>query len=201
MFKNLMLERKSMINLPLVLQIFALINPLSSLPVLVVAYKRGLNVKEIALQATFIAFAIAVAIIALGQYIFILFNVGIDEFRVAGGVVLFLLGLSTARNSVATYTKADSAEAITSLIATPLLTGPAVISFITIKTYELGTFVVSINTFLSFVLVGVVFYSLSSLIPRINLRVVGILSRILGLFLLAVSIGMISTGIKGIFGI
>jgi len=196
-----MLERKSMINLPLVLQIFALINPLSSLPVLVVAHKRGLNVKGIALQATFIAFAIAVAIIALGQYIFILFNVGIDEFRIAGGVVLFLLGLSTARNSVATYTKVDSAEAITSLIATPLLTGPAVISFITIKTYELGTFVVSINTFLSFVLVGVVFYTLSSLIPRINLRVVGILSRILGLFLLAVSIGMISTGIKEIFGI
>ncbi len=201
MFKNLMEKTPLMINISLVLQIFALINPFSSFPVLMAAYAKKMNVKDIAIQSTFIASVVAIAIIFVGPFLFDIFNVSMDAFRVAGGIILLLLGISTARNSGGVSVQADTAEALTSLIATPLLTGPAVISFITIKTYELGDAVVIANTLAAFVLVGIVFYFLSSLIPRINLRVVGILSRILGLFLLAVAIGMLATGIKSIFGI
>jgi len=190
-----------MLSMALALQIFALINPFSSFPVLVAAYTKKMNVREIAIQSTIIALAVAIAMIFIGPFLFDIFNVSIDAFRVAGGIILLLLGISTARNSGGTSAQADTAEALTSLIATPLLTGPAVISFITIKTYELGGAVVAANTFAAFLLVGIVFYFLSSLIPRINTRIIGIISRVLGLFLLAVAVGMLATGIKGIFGI
>ncbi len=189
-----------MINIPLVLQIFALINPLSSLPVLVAAYAKKMNVKEIAIQSTFIAFVVAIAIIFIGPFLFTIFNISIDAFRVAGGIILLLLSVNTARRGSDISAQADTVEALTSLIATPLLTGPATISFLTIKTYELGAFTTVVNTIVAFAIVGVVFYFLSSLIPKINMRVVEILSRVLGLFLLAVAVGMLATGIKGIFG-
>lgn len=191
-----------MINIPLVLQTFALINPLSSLPVLVAAYTKKMNVREIAIQSTFIAFVVAITIIFIGPFLFNIFNISIDAFRVAGGIILLLLGVETARASKETSSSAQTttAEVLTSLIATPLLTGPATISFLVIKTYELGAVTTIVNTVVAFAIVGVVFYFLSSLIPRINMRIVSILSRVLGLFLTAVAIEMLANGIKGIFG-
>lgn len=185
----------------MVLQIFALINPFSSIPVLISAYSRKVDVRGIAVHATFIALVVALAMIFIGPFLFEIFSISIDHFRIAGGIILFLLGVNTARDHHEKTAQADTAEALTSLIATPLLTGPAVISFITIKTYELGGFAVAANALAAFVLVGIVFYFLSSLIPRINMRIVGIMSRILGVFLLAVAVGMLATGIKGVFGI
>lgn len=190
-----------MLNIALVLQLFALINPFSSIPVLVGAYTKKMNVRNIAIQSTFIALATAIAMIFIGPFLFNIFNISIDGFRIAGGIILLLLGISTARNSGREHVRADTAEALTSLIATPLLTGPAVISFITIKTYELGSLVVASNTLVAFALVGITFYFLSSLIPKIKIRIIGIISRILGLFLLAVAVEMLAAGIKGIFAI
>ncbi|MEM4598569.1 MAG: MarC family protein [Candidatus Diapherotrites archaeon] len=189
------------ISIPLILQIFVLINPLSSLPVLVAAYSKKMKVKDIALRATIIAFALAVTIIVVGPFLFDIFNVSVDSFRVAGGIILLLLGISTARRSDDTKASPDTAEALSSLIATPLLTGPATISFLTIKTYELGVLQILPNTVIAFILVGGVFTIFAALIPRINTKAVGIVSRILGLFLTAVAIEMISAGIKGLFGI
>lgn len=189
------------ISIPLILQIFVLINPLSSLPVLVAAYSKKMKVKDIALRATVIAFALAVTIIFVGPFLFDIFNVSVDSFRVAGGIILLLLGISTARRSDDAKASPDTAEALSSLIATPLLTGPATISFLTIKTYELRVENILPNTVIAFILVGGVFMVFAALIPKINTKAVGIVSRILGLFLTAVAIEMISAGIKGLFGI
>ncbi|MEM4662859.1 MAG: MarC family protein [Candidatus Diapherotrites archaeon] len=187
------------INIPLILQIFVLINPLSSLPVLVAAHSKKMKVKEIALRATLIALSIAIAIIFIGPFLFSIFNISINSFRVAGGIILLLLGISTARRSDDPRASPDNAEALTSLIATPLLTGPATISFLTIKTYEIGLISILINTLASFLIVGLVFVIFAALIPKINTKVIGILSRILGLFLTAVAVEMITNGLKGIF--
>lgn len=184
-----------MFDLSLVLRIFVLINPLSSLPVLVAAYSQKIDVKPLAIQALLIAFSVAFAMIFIGPLLFQIFSVSIDSFRVAGGIVLFFLGLNTARGETKQYS-VDKVSALTSLIATPLLTGPATISFITIKTYELGMAPMAVNVILAFLFVGIVFSVLVALIPRINLNMVGIISRILGLFLLAVSIEMLAAGIK-----
>ncbi|MEM4707305.1 MAG: MarC family protein [Candidatus Anstonellales archaeon] len=198
MFKNLMGKIPSMINIPLVLQIFALINPFSSLPVLASAYTKKMNLKEIAMQSTFIALVVAIAMIFIGPFLFDVFNVSISAFRVAGGIIILLLGISTARASTES-SKVDTVEVLVSLIATPLLTGPATISFLTIKTYELGIFTALVNTIVSFILVGVVFFLFASFIPKISMKIVGIISRVLGLFLTAVAIEMLAAGIKGMF--
>lgn len=187
------------INFGLILQIFVLINPLSSLPVLMAAYKNKLNVRKVALNAISLAFIIAIIIAAVGPYLFNIFNITIDSFRIAGGLVLLLLGLDTIRREEPKKIKGGKVDSLISIIATPLLTGPATISFITIKALEIGRLMTAINIFFAFILVGFVFILFSFIIPKVNMKVVNLMSRVLGLFLAAVAIQMISKGLLNLF--
>jgi multiple antibiotic resistance protein len=187
-------------SLAVIIQLFALLNPLSSFPVLLSAYKSKLNVRKIAANAVLLAFLIALIIALFGQYLFELFGISLDSFKIAGGIVLLLLGLETirAKEKEEKVTKTDS---LISIIATPLLTGPGTMSYITIKAYEIGKVKMVFNIFFAFILVAIVFMVFSFSVKKINPKVINISSRILGLFLTAVAIQLIATGIQGVLHI
>lgn len=88
-----------------------------------------------------------------------------------------------------------------SIMASPMLTGPATISFITVKANEIGLTEILINMTLAFILVGTIFYLFSITISKVNPTVISIVSRVMGLFLTAVSIEMIAAGILGLISI
>ncbi|MEM4366687.1 MAG: MarC family protein [Candidatus Anstonellales archaeon] len=186
-----------MLNIPLILQLFVLLNPLSSLPVLFSAYKKRLEVKAIAIGSVGIAFLVAVSIIFIGPILFGVFDITIDSFRIAGGIVLLLLGLETVRETEGEQNVGEI-DSLISIIATPLLTGPATISFIAIKAYEISQLELLANVTLAFLLVGIVFYIFSLMLPKINMKLVSITSKVLGLFLTAVAIEMIAAGISAL---
>ena len=188
------MDASGMISYALIVQLFVLLNPLSSITVLMAAYKQKMNVKRIALFSVATAFLIAVLITFVGPYLFSLFGVTVDSFRIAGGIVLLLLGLSTIRPHESEKISIEGVNSLISIIATPLLTGPATISFITITVFEIGPIAMFFNIILAFILVGIVFVMFAHLIPRINIHLVDISSRILGLFLTAVAIEMIAKG-------
>lgn len=181
------------INIALIVQMFVLINPFSSFPVLFTAYQNKMNVKKIAIQSSILAFIIAVIICLIGAKLFGFFGITVDSFRIAGGICLLLLGLDTIRDkhSKESVGKIDS---LISILATPLLTGPATISFIIIKSLEIGRTVLLLNIVITFILVGIVFVLFSYSIKKINFRVIEISSKILGLFLTAMAIELIFTG-------
>jgi len=187
-------------DLALIIQLFVLIDPLTASPILMSAYKNKMNIRKIAASAVLIAFIIAVLVAVFGVYLFNLFGIGIDSFRIAGGIVLLLLGLETIRSKQEDGKNVKKTDALVSIIATPLLTGPAIISFITIKAYEIGQTAIIFNVFFAFILVAIVFMTFSFFVSKINLKIVDIVSRVLGLFLTAVAIEMIAKGITGLMG-
>lgn len=184
-------------DIALILQIFVLLNPLASFPFLINAYKKKFNVKLIATKAVSVAFIIALAIIFIGPALFSVFGITLNSFRIAGGIVILLLGINMVRPSEG-HNNNIHIQSLITIIATPLLTGPATISFLTIKVYEIGKTTLLINLILAFVLVTIVFLLFSHLVDKINARIVDIASRILGLFLTAVAIELIANGIQGI---
>jgi len=185
-----------MISIPLILQLFVLINPLSSFPVLMSAFKKKMDVKKIALMSTLVAFAIAIAVVFVGPLLFTMFGVGIDSLMIAGGVILLLLGIDTVRQDGETGGNVNEVDGFISLIATPLLTGPATISFIILKAYGMGQMDLVINITITFVAIGALFVLFAFMVPKINTKVVGILSKIFGLFLTAIGIEMMAEGIR-----
>lgn len=184
-----------LLSIALIIQLFVLLDPMASFPILMAAHKNKMNVRKIALGAVFFAFLIAIIIALVGPNLFALFGVSLDSFRIAGGVVLLLLGISTI-NDIQVKTKIDRVDSLVSLIATPLLTGPAIISFITLKALEVGRVSIISNIIIAFLFVGILFYIFSITISRINMKIISITSKVLGLFLAAMGIEMIVTGIK-----
>jgi multiple antibiotic resistance protein len=186
-----------MVDTTLVMQMFALLNPLSSFPVLMSAYKKKMDVKMIAIRASLVAYAIALFVLFFGPQFFNLYGVSIDAFRLAGGVVLFLLGLDTVRPKPVRE-DVNEVDSLVAIIATPLLTGPAVISFLTIKAYDTGPASLVGDVTVSFLVVGAIFYIFALLLPKISEKVVEILSKIMGLFLTAIAIEMMASGVRGL---
>ncbi len=188
--------------LDVALQIFFLVNPLTAIPILFLGYKKGFNVKWMAIEATFLAFSIAIAFIILGPLFFRVFGINTDSLRAAGGILIALLGLSMARGSDDDCDtgpkKVTTEDALTSLLSTPMLTGPATLSYLALKTAEVGTVSLIGNTVLAFTIVGAVFFGIVQLIPNINLKYINLTSRIFGLFLLALGIEMLAAAVKAL---
>ena len=185
-------------NTALIMQLFVLLNPLSSFPVLMAAHKKKLDVRQIALRASLVAYLIALSVLFFGPQLFDLYGISIDAFRLAGGVVLFLLGIETVRPKANGQNDVNELDSLIAIIATPLLTGPAVISFITIKAIEEGAMPLVGDLTVSFLVVGAVFYAFSIALPRVNAKAIEILSKVLGLFLTAMAIEMMAKGVTGL---
>src|SRR3990167_7390143 len=94
----------AIINYALIIQLFVLLNPLSSFPFLMAAYRKKMDVKRIAAFSVMTAFVIAIIIIFIGPYLFDFFGITLNSFRVAGGIVLLLqVGVLAAGHLVVVY--------------------------------------------------------------------------------------------------
>ncbi|MEM3610469.1 MAG: MarC family protein [Candidatus Anstonellales archaeon] len=186
-----------MIDITLSLTLLFLLNPLASVPLLIQAYKNKFNVKLIAMKAVILAFVVALSFVIFGPLLFEIYNVNVDSFRAGGGILILLLGISMARQTDKEIEKGGS-DTLISIIATPLLTGPATLSYLIITTAERGILVALTNLLLAFIMVAIIFFTFAILIPRINMKYVNFLSRLLGLFVLALGIQMTVKGIMGL---
>ncbi len=185
------------VMLDVALQIFFLIDPLTAAPILFLGYKKKYNIKKIAIEATFLAFGVAIAFILIGPLLFRVFGTNITSVKAAGGILIILLGLSMARGFGSDEkTTVTTADALTSLLSTPMLTGPATLTYLAVKTTEIGTVALIGNTAIAFVMVGLVFFGLARMMPNMNMKYIDITSRIFGMFLLALGIEMLAASVK-----
>lgn len=146
---------------------FSLMNPLGVMPVFLSMTNELTSVERnrIALKAVFISFLILVAFAFLGQFLFDFFGISVPSFRIAGGIVLFILGYDMLQARLG-KTKMDHNEALAvetdisvTPLAIPLISGPGAISNAIImmegsKTIELkilliaSIFIISLMTYL-----------------------------------------------------
>lgn len=187
----------------LVVLFIVIFDPMASFVVFVIATKSMSEAdrKRTALLAILTASLISYAVLLLGQQLLDLLSINILHFKIAGGVILFILGVEMALGYPLTNvdaTKESSANAIAAIIATPLLTGPAAITAIIISVREYGF----IDTGLAVTIVLLFSAILFLLSTRIN-RVAGkapiqVLSTILGLITLAWGVKFIAEGLTNL---
>ena len=182
---------------------FVILDPLQSFAFFFVR-TNGLTKKErvsIALLATGIAVVILYMFLFFGKGVLDLFNTNIDSFRIAGGILLALLGITMCG-----YLKShdddkdnakDSHTTIATVIATPLLSGPAAITATIISVVDHGRVLTGIAIGLvllitfGLLLLSVVFNKILNK-SKVAIKV---LTTILGLITLAWGIDFILTGL------
>jgi multiple antibiotic resistance protein len=194
MFENL---------LPLIILFFVIFDPPASLVVFIAA-SANMSKGERRLTATlavFVAASLSFLVLIFGQNLLTLFSTSIDEFRIAGGIILGILGVKMALGLPLTNlddVKNSSGRAIASIIGTPLLTGPASITTIIISVNDYGRATTGLAIAIVLCLTAIIF-QLSGIISKLGKTTIQVASTVLGLITIAWGVKLISAGILAIF--
>lgn len=197
--------------------LFALLDPVGNVP-LFAAATAGAAARDrgwIAVYISLFVFAFLTFFYFSGLSLLEFFGISLPAFRIAGGVILFLLGLEMARDDfTATFTEAADAPVVTGRayvrkrfermivpFAMPLLIGPGAISSVVIYASQAQAFglrgaaigvavigAASVATLLAFLATPI----LSRILGRIGLSIV---VRVLGLILCALAVQFILAGL------
>jgi len=192
---------------------FAIMNPIANMPIFV-GLTEDLDAptrRSVALRSVLLAFAIVAAFTLLGRTIFDLFGITLPAFRIAGGILVGLVGyhlLQGGESSVHTPTSEDTERsrdaalgvAITPL-AMPILAGPGTIatamSFAAESTPTEMTRVIAALGVVC-ILTWASFLGSDSLVRFLGQNAIKVVSRLMGLILAVVGVQMVIQGVQGI---
>lgn len=194
------------------LLVFAVIDPIGSIPVYLEATKEfGIkDKKRIALRASLIAFLILMFFIVVGQLILEGMSVTLDAFQIAGGVILFLFATSMILGDgkpEREKSKITNYKQVTIFpIAIPSIASPGAILTVVLMTdnsiYSIGDqAITSIEVLLVILLTMVILLGANHLQKVIGSYGITVISKIMGLILAAYAVQSILTGIQHFFNL
>ena len=178
--------------------IFVILDPLASIPPFLMLTRKAKadDRTAIANKAIIIAAVIALIAILSGNTMLNAFGVSLGSFKVAGGIVLGLMGLETVMGL--TFKKEGEKidrEGVAVLIATPLLTGPGMMSTLIVLTQKSGMIATGVAAAAALVIAWVILRSAHRVTQLVGQQAINVFSKIMGLILLALAIEFIKTGL------
>lgn len=177
--------------------LFIILDPLLSVPIFA-AMTKGQTTAEIHKQAL-----IAVAVAGSLMYIFLIFNTAIfsilgltvPAFQIAGGVILFLLGLQEAMGIEIGRSKVHAASAAGVVIGTPILCGPGTITTVMLLSKDYGVLITFVAITLSLLATWLILYYAESIQRILGDVVTDIMGKVLGMLVAAIAVKIIASGI------
>jgi multiple antibiotic resistance protein len=177
--------------------LFVIIDPFASLPLFLTLTSRHSTdeLRRTARNAVLIAGAIALVFLFTGNLLLAAVGVDLASFRIGGGIVLGLLGIETVLGFNMARNGKEEKSAITTLIATPMLTGPGLITALIIMVGEQGYAVPLAATIVALFLSWVVLDNAARIAQAAGKQPISIIAKVMGLFLLAIGISYIKAGL------
>lgn len=177
--------------------LFIILDPLLSVPIFA-AMTKGQTPEEIHKQAL-----IAVAVAGALMYVFLVFNTAIftilglnfPAFQIAGGFILFLLGVQEALGIELGHTKEHTATAAGVVIGTPLLCGPGTITTVMLLSKEYGLLIPFVAITLSLLATWLILYYAEGIQRVLGDVVTDIMGKVLGMLVAAIAVNIIASGI------
>ncbi|MEW6592657.1 MAG: MarC family protein [Candidatus Hadarchaeota archaeon] len=178
------------------LSLFVIMGPFASIPVFI-SVTKGMNPKQrvsAATQAIGMAAVVLFAFLLFGQYILQVFLIDFNSLKIAGGIVLTILGIELVLG-VFLVGKHRYSPAI-ALLGCPLLTGPGVIvtTMIFVQTY--GHFITAVAAAISLAASWAVLWFSNRIRSALGSYWIETVSRVTGLLLAALAIALIINGVK-----
>lgn len=192
-----------------------IVNPLSSALAFISLTTNlpAVEKERIARDACWYALIILLTFTIAGGFILQLFGISLQAFRIAGGILLFGIGMEmvyakTSRTRLTATEKYESREADDIAImplATPLISGPGAITTAIVlmneaQTLPLGASVVVILSGAFALLLTYLMMSHADwIVNRVGQREYRAINRLMGMLLIAIAVELVITGIKGAF--
>ncbi len=193
--------------------LFAIMNPITNLPVFL-SVTQDLPVsdqRKVAVKTALYCLILGGAFAAIGSQALGLFGISVDDLRVAGGLVVLMIGLnmlngneSSSHHGTDGEKKSYPAPETVAFypLAFPILVGPGTITTLILYAHHIKTPVEAIVyagvfMFVVALLLGT-FWNASALAKRLSDNARVIMSRFMGMILAAIAISMIADGLKAL---
>ena len=192
-----------------VLTIIGILNPFGNVPLFMTLTKdQNPEIRKKMYNAIVVSgFGIVTGFIVAGDFFMnYLYKIGMNELRVAGGMILVvvafrnLLGLGVSKESSGSVmSEKDAIRYAITPLTFPMLVGPGTISTVMIIHKEAGL-IISVGAVAVTFLIMKFLFSISDWLDKVLGEVVlFVLSRVMQIFIMSAGVKLVSNGIKGIF--
>ena len=160
--------------------------------------------KKIIIRELIIAFLILLFFMFIGRYLLQLLQIEPSSLGIAGGIILFIIAIRMIfPGTKPMFTHNEEAEPLVVPLAIPMLAGPSAIAAVILLMAQEPSrwiewiFVVFVASLIS----GIILISSEALGSKLGNRALTAIERLMGIFLIMVSVDFILDGIKQTFNI
>ena len=174
-------------------------DPIGNLPIFTTLTK-GMPISEIKKnvdRSVLVAAILLFAFLFFGLDIFNFFNIDLNSFQIAGGIILLIIGIVYVFGMTHKYVKAHGND-LSIPLGTPLLTGPGVITTIIILVKQNGMRVAFLASVLTLIATWVILSNSGKVYRFLGEHWTTVISRIMGIILAAVAVKFITNGVLDI---
>jgi multiple antibiotic resistance protein len=182
----------------MVSQLIAIIDPMGALPLIMSmpnieqtsVFRRALKIIAIAVPTLLIFFAVA------GPYILTAFNISIADFRIAGGIVLLVIGIDTLREGAPRTMGLSPEDYVFVPIVTPMLVGPGAITSVMLFSTYYGLPEVIISIAIASLVTYLVIRFGFLIMKVVGVNMLRFIGRFMSLIIMAWAVSLIIQGLK-----
>ena len=188
----------------LIVLFLVIFDPIASLSVFVSSTKSRTSHEQhkIAVFSVMVAGIVSLVVLLLGESLLNLFSTTIQDFKIAGGIILILLGINMVMGKSIvdeSAMKENSGPAIAAIIGSPILAGPASITTIIISAHEYGRIETAIAITIVLIITGLIFWFGAVIHRQLGETFEKVMSAILGLVTISWGVKFIREVIQVIF--
>lgn len=186
--------------LSLIILFFVVIDPFMSMGIFFAATSDFKNSKrkKSALIAISVAIGLSLLFLFFGTGVLNVLQIKFNNFQIAGGIVLGLLGIQMSIGQVRESSQKFShknARAIAAVIGTPLLTGPATITTIIVSTAQYGILITGLAMLIIFALTYLLLLFSDKITNHLGPNITQVITTLLGIVTLSYGVTYIVAGL------
>ena len=193
--------------------LFTLVNPIGIAPIFLTLTERfpEKDQKLIAKKGILTGFVVLVIFAYLGRYIFAIYSISIDAFRIMGGIIFFRSGIKML-DSITPRTRITPSETEESLehediaispIGIPIVTGPGAITAAMILAGQADSLTEQIILLISILLVLfltlVIFLFSPKIFKKLGQSGSRLIQKLMGIILMVIAVQFIIDGISNVY--
>jgi multiple antibiotic resistance protein len=151
-------------------------------------------------QSVATAFAVGIGFTAVGEFVFGVLGISVNDFKVAGGLLLIVLAMLDLSGSEYKEKLMSTDTVGVVPIGVPLIVGPAVLTTALVLVEHYGVLATMAALVLNLVVVYAAFSGARRVIGFLGSGGIGALSKIMAILLASIAVMMIRLGIEGMLG-
>ncbi len=153
--------------------------------------------KTVIRQSTITALVVSLAFVAVGEAVFRILGITVDDFKIAGGLVLLVLAIIELRGQSGERRKPHDTVGVVP-IGVPLIVGPAVLTTLIVLIDHYGIIPTVISLVLNLLVVWGALLSAQGITRLIGKNGIVAISKVMALLLAAIAVMMIRIGLENL---